>query len=655
MASSSARHGQHAVGVICRCEPHPSCVEIPIADFVTGNVNLDGLKQAALSVDADSNGPRMLEQAAGRRESWKEITRLSLTLMRPERDDNTPAAHEGYVSAMIYFFFVCFFHVVELNLTAFHFTVDAGCAVVVATKLPNLRFLAVTPCAVNHRDSLNQLARHCSLLQELHVMSNRACEACRLPLGFTARSLLDLAVGTKLNQLIVGVTANVPDLSFLEACRVAELWLSVNWEYATGHPSCIWTLGELLRENTCLTRCKLEIGRATVGKRLAEDLSMASSVRHLCVVTTAITTNHEPSVFISAVMNGLPYVRSIHVHYSVDGESVRAMIWPPRAADPEDGLWCDTTIVCLFSLKLNPTTFKPARADEHSNCPVPHEDRRSDVSYKKVGLFNVQGLLLQQNEFDRDKIRKVLWFKPLPGDIFVGSYPRSCSTRAQYIIWSLLPPGISTARLPHAPHQGEGTPRLVKHHLPYAFSPASPEARHVVVLRNPFDVCASNYVHLGKSYEGTFADFFECFTRGEVAFGDYFDHVLSWYDRKDDPRVLLLCYETMRKDPLGSVKLIADFLDIRTNQELISQVARDTGLEATVAGRSDLEEEVLKGRVGCYREYFSKQQHRVLADMTKEKLEDTELIGVWADFLQWDSVIKHENGPDVLCLRDHDQ
>lgn len=288
-------------------------------------------------------------------------------------------------------------------------------------------------------------------------------------------------------------------------------------------------------------------------------------------------------------------------------------------------------------------------ADEHSNCPVTHEDRRSDVSYKKVGLFNVQGLLLQQNEFDRDKIRKVLWFKPLPGDIFVGSYPRSCSTRAQYIIWSLLHPGsplpdfhtLLTKEFPcievvdaDTVCVKEGTPRLVKHHLPYAFSPASPEARHVVVLRNPFDVCASNYVHLGKSYEGTFADFFECFTRGEVAFGDYFDHVLSWYDRKDDPRVLLLCYETMRKDPLGSVKLIADFLDIRTDKDLISQVARDTGLEATVAGRSDLEEEVLKGRVGCYREYFSKQQHRVLADMTKEKLADTELIGVWADFLQ---------------------
>lgn len=286
-------------------------------------------------------------------------------------------------------------------------------------------------------------------------------------------------------------------------------------------------------------------------------------------------------------------------------------------------------------------------ADEHRSCPPPPA-RHTEVSYKKVDLFNVQGLLLQQNEFDRDKIRKVLWFKPLPGDIFVGSYPRSCSTLAQYIIWSLFHQGsplpdfhtLLTKEFPcievvdaDTVCVKEGAPRLVKHHLPYAFSPAGPDSRHVVVLRNPFDVCASNYVHLGKSYEGTFDDFFECFMRGEVAFGDYFDHVLSWYDRKDDPQVLLLCYETMRRDPLGTVKLVADFLSVRASADALAQVARDTGLEATVAGRRHLDEEIAKGMVGCYKEFFSQKQHRCLSDMTKEKLAETELLGVWADFL----------------------
>lgn len=265
-----------------------------------------------------------------------------------------------------------------------------------------------------------------------------------------------------------------------------------------------------------------------------------------------------------------------------------------------------------------------------------------------MDLFNVQGLLLQQDSFDRDKIRKVLWFKPLPGDIFVGSYPRSCSTLAQYIIWSLFHEGkplpdfhtLLTKEFPcievvdaDTVSPRNGSPRLVKHHLPQAFSPSGADGKHVVVLRNPFDVCASNYVHLGEGYEGNFSDFFECFTRGEVAFGDYFDHVLSWYERRDDPDVLLLCYEEMRKDPIGSVRKVAEFVGVEASEDRLVQVARDTGLEVTVAGRSHLEEEVVKGTVGCFKEFFSENQHRILADIIRDRFAGTDLLRVWAEFL----------------------
>ncbi|KAM7289835.1 hypothetical protein ISCGN_029963 [Ixodes scapularis] len=286
----------------------------------------------------------------------------------------------------------------------------------------------------------------------------------------------------------------------------------------------------------------------------------------------------------------------------------------------------------------------PAHEVRSSAPPPPH----TEVSYKKVDLFNVQGLLLQQDSFDRDKIRKVLWFKPLPGDIFVGSYPRSCSTLAQYIIWSLFHEGkplpdfhtLLTKEFPcievvdaDTVSPRNGSPRLVKHHLPQAFSPSGADGKHVVVLRNPFDVCASNYVHLGKSYEGKFSDFFECFTRGEVAFGDYFDHVLSWYERRDDPNVLLLCYEEMRKDPIGSVRKVAEFVGVEASEDRLVQVARDTGLEVTVAGRSHLEEEVVKGTVGCFKEFFSEEQHRILADIIRDRFAGTDLLRVWAEFL----------------------
>lgn len=271
----------------------------------------------------------------------------------------------------------------------------------------------------------------------------------------------------------------------------------------------------------------------------------------------------------------------------------------------------------------------------------------SAVSYKKMNLFNVQGLLLQRNIFDKDIIRKVLWFKALPGDVFVGSYPRSGSTRAQYVIWALLHPGrplpdfhtLLTREFPcievvdaDTVSPKNGSPRLVKHHLPFAFSPNGPETKHVVVVRNPFDVCASNYIHVRKTYDGQFEDFFECFVRGEVPFGDYFDHVESWYQRREDKNVLFMSYEDMVKEPLETVKSIAEFLEVTASEARLKEIAEDTELEKTVAGRSHLKEEVLKGTVGCSKEFLSEQQKKVLGDMARERFGETELMKCWEEF-----------------------
>ncbi|XP_064484780.1 sulfotransferase 1B1-like isoform X2 [Ornithodoros turicata] len=272
----------------------------------------------------------------------------------------------------------------------------------------------------------------------------------------------------------------------------------------------------------------------------------------------------------------------------------------------------------------------------------------SDVSYKRMNLFNVQGLLLQRNIFDKDIIRKVLWFKALPGDIFVGSYPRSGSTRAQYVIWALLHEGkplpdfhtLLTREFPcievvdsDTVCPRNGGPRLVKHHLPYAFSPTGPDTKHVVVLRNPLDVCASNFVHIRRTYEGEFKDFFECFVRGEVPFGDYFDHVNSWCEKSQDESVLLLCYEEMVEEPVKAVKTIAEFLGLDAGEERLKKIVEETDLEKTVGGRDHLKEEVLKGTVGCHRQYLSEEQKKVLGDMMKEKIQDGRLKSVWEKLL----------------------
>lgn len=89
----------------------------------------------------------------------------------------------------------------------------------------------------------------------------------------------------------------------------------------------------------------------------------------------------------------------------------------------------------------------------------------------------------------------------------------------------------------------------------------------------------------------------------------------------------------MRKDPIGSVRKVAEFVGVEASEDRLVQVARDTGLEVTVAGRSHLEEEVVKGTVGCFKEFFSENQHRILADIIRDRFAGTDLLRVWAEFL----------------------
>ena len=48
--------------------------------------------------------------------------------------------------------------------------------------------------------------------------------------------------------------------------------------------------------------------------------------------------------------------------------------------------------------------------------------------------------------------------------------------------------------------------------------------------------------------DGDFNTFFELFAAGQLGFGDYFDHLLSWLPRIYDDNVLFLKYEDMVED-----------------------------------------------------------------------------------------------------------
>ncbi|KAK8756371.1 hypothetical protein V5799_000925 [Amblyomma americanum] len=134
-------------------------------------------------------------------------------------------------------------------------------------------------------------------------------------------------------------------------------------------------------------------------------------------------------------------------------------------------------------------------------------------------------------------------------------------------------------------------PRIITTHLAYELVPKHPDAKYIYVVRNPKDCCVSFFHHTKKTKaynfeHGTFEDYLQLFIKGETSFGDYFEHLVSWYPHVGEPNVLYLTYEAMKKDPEGAVLRIAKFLDVRDAELLdidsnrFKEIVRDSSIDA---------------------------------------------------------------------------
>ncbi|CAN8029641.1 unnamed protein product [Ixodes persulcatus] len=185
-----------------------------------------------------------------------------------------------------------------------------------------------------------------------------------------------------------------------------------------------------------------------------------------------------------------------------------------------------------------------------------------------------------------EHVRQALSYMPEDGDIVLVSHAKCGNNWLQQIIQLILHRGQSAKNLaefgrrtPFLELLGTGPvkrmvpPRFMKTHFPYWEQPINPNAKYVYVTRNPLDVCTSFY-HYTKSMpvykfqDGTFDDFFELFVTGENVRGDFFDHLKSWYEHKDDANVFLVTYEELKRNIRDTLLRLARFLGEEYAQHL---------------------------------------------------------------------------------------
>lgn len=267
--------------------------------------------------------------------------------------------------------------------------------------------------------------------------------------------------------------------------------------------------------------------------------------------------------------------------------------------------------------------------------------------------------------FPVEGFRSALDYPAGPGDVFISTYPKCGTTWMQNIVWLILQRGEALAAadrmtevIPHLEEVGRARveqlpePRVVKTHLPFEMSPHHPEALYLYVARNPFD-CAVSFYHHTKGFvqhydfaEGNFDDYFECFIRGEVDFGDYFENVLSWFRHRRDSNLLFVTYEEMKADLERAVTRVAGFLGPEhaatvADPSVLRRILEFAGFESMsrdqarwASTRPDgMSPFVRRGVVGDWMNHFSPLQVRRMLERIEAQPGAMELVGLWPDVM----------------------
>ncbi len=274
--------------------------------------------------------------------------------------------------------------------------------------------------------------------------------------------------------------------------------------------------------------------------------------------------------------------------------------------------------------------------------------------------------LLMPADFPVGSMASALTYEPSPDDVFVTTYPKCGTTWMQNILWLLAHGGQPLAAgktldevFPHIELSGGPyvaampRPRLIKTHLPLAMTPWSDEAKYVYVARNPFD-CAVSFFHHTRGFaqhydfvDGTFDDYFECFVDGQVDFGDYFEHLLTWHERSASPNVLFLTYEGMKADTPAAIREVGRFLGDQfaaaaADPDVLAAVLEHSSLRRMKEDQSRWASErhrdapafIRKGVVGDWTSLFTPDQAQRLLERCDRAFEGTALGDLWPDIIE---------------------
>ncbi|NXJ81534.1 ST6B1 Sulfotransferase, partial [Trogon melanurus] len=184
--------------------------------------------------------------------------------------------------------------------------------------------------------------------------------------------------------------------------------------------------------------------------------------------------------------------------------------------------------------------------------------------------------------------------------------------------------------------------RIIPTHLDYNMLPPNfknKNCKMIYISRNPKDTAVSMFHYYRDNPNlptvDTWTSFFDLFLKGEVVFGSWFDHFLSWEEHANDKNILFLFYEDMKKDLPKIVKEITLFLGLDVDENDIQDICKKSSFSemksdtenvnsdpshTVCALTSDRKLIFRKGTVGDWKNHFTPKQNRRFEEIFNEKM-----------------------------------
>ncbi|KAL5292517.1 hypothetical protein ACFFRR_011367 [Megaselia abdita] len=129
------------------------------------------------------------------------------------------------------------------------------------------------------------------------------------------------------------------------------------------------------------------------------------------------------------------------------------------------------------------------------------------------------------------------------------------------------------------------SPRLLKSHMPASALPSDiweKKAKIIYVTRNVKDVVVSNYRFqsgLGL-FTGSIDEFVEYFMNGSLLNLPFWDHVLEFWQMRNDPKIFFTSYERLKKDIRSVILELCKFLEKpKPSEEILEKMVEHLDFE----------------------------------------------------------------------------